>query len=74
AGEDYLEIHGRGREAANLVAAEIETHEDHRMAMSMALLGTKIDGIKILNAEVVEKSFPTYWNLLSAVGLQSREI
>ena len=74
AGEDFLVIHGRGSDAPNLAAADIETHEDHRMAMSMALLGIKISGVKILDAEVVEKSFPTYWNLMGSIGVSSKQI
>ncbi len=65
-GHDYLIIHG-----GTPAAAEIETHEDHRMAMSMALLGIKTAGIKIRDAQVVEKSFPDYWDYLAATGVQS---
>ncbi|PHS17553.1 MAG: 3-phosphoshikimate 1-carboxyvinyltransferase [Kangiella sp.] len=67
AGDDYLLIEG-GRP----IATEIETYDDHRMAMSMALLGTKTDGIVIKDANVVNKSFPSYWDLLAQVGLQSK--
>lgn len=65
-GSDYLVIHG-----GQPHAAEINTHEDHRMAMSMALLGINTQGIKVLNAEVVEKSFPTYWDCLAQVGINN---
>jgi len=66
-GDDYLLIEG-----GQPIATEIETYDDHRMAMSMALLGTKTDGIVIKDANVVNKSFPSYWNLLAQVGLQSK--
>jgi 3-phosphoshikimate 1-carboxyvinyltransferase len=66
-GEDYMLIHG-----GNPLGAEISTHEDHRMAMSMALLGIKTPGIKIIDPQVVEKSFPDYWEYLSKVGIESR--
>lgn len=65
-GDDYLIIEG-GVPAA----AEIETYDDHRMAMSMALLGAKTEGIKIYDPEVVNKSFPNYWKLMSESGLDS---
>ena len=65
-GSDYMIIQG-----GSPTATEINTHQDHRMAMSMALLGIKTNGIKIINAEVVEKSFPDYWRCLSSIGLQS---
>lgn len=66
-GIDYLIIHG-----GKPKAAEISTHQDHRMAMSMALLGIKTVGIKIIEAEVVEKSFPDYWEKLSQIGVSSQ--
>jgi len=44
--------------------ATIETYDDHRMAMSFALAGLKIPGIKILNESCVEKSFPEFWQVL----------
>lgn len=65
-GEDYLIIEGGIPEAA-----ELETYDDHRMAMSMALLGAKTKGIKIKDPEVVNKSFPDYWKLMSDCGLDS---
>ena len=41
--------------------ASLETHHDHRLAMSFALLGLMIPGIEILNHNVVSKSWPSYW-------------
>ncbi|WP_196138316.1 3-phosphoshikimate 1-carboxyvinyltransferase [Aliikangiella sp. G2MR2-5] len=73
-GLDFLEIEGLGRETELLKGAKIETHEDHRMAMSMALLGIKIPEIEVLNAEVVAKSFPTFWKAMESIGVNSLEI
>ncbi|MGE5473318.1 MAG: 3-phosphoshikimate 1-carboxyvinyltransferase [Ignavibacteriales bacterium] len=42
-------------------AAEIETYDDHRMAMSFALAGLKIPGIKIAKPECVSKTFPGFF-------------
>jgi len=42
-------------------ASEIETYDDHRMAMSFALVGLRIPGIKISNPECVSKTFPKYF-------------
>jgi 3-phosphoshikimate 1-carboxyvinyltransferase len=39
----------------------IETYDDHRMAMSFALAGLKVSGIRISHPEVVSKSFPNFW-------------
>jgi len=44
-------------------SSEIETYDDHRMAMSFSLAGLKIPGIKIKNPECVSKSFPNYWEV-----------
>jgi len=66
-GADYLVIHG-----GQPKAAQIETYDDHRMAMSMGLLGAKTAGIKIIDHHVVAKSFPSYWQLMESCGLSSK--
>lgn len=40
---------------------EIETYHDHRMAMCTAPLALKFNNIQIKNAEVVNKSYPKFW-------------
>jgi 3-phosphoshikimate 1-carboxyvinyltransferase len=44
--------------------ARFETHHDHRLAMSLALLGLVTDDVEIDDAEVVSKSWPGYWEML----------
>ena len=39
----------------------IECHNDHRIAMSIAPLCMKVDSIKFDNKEVVNKSYPKFW-------------
>jgi 3-phosphoshikimate 1-carboxyvinyltransferase len=39
----------------------IETHDDHRMAMSFAVLGTKLGNLQIEDPECVAKSYPGFW-------------
>ena len=63
--EDSLQIKG-GRAGG----AVIETHQDHRMAMSFALVGLKTPGVKIKHPEVVGKSFPSFWETLQKLGVQ----
>ena len=53
---DGLTIHPRP-----LHGAEIETYNDHRMAMSMALIGLKVPGIVIKNPGCVAKTYPRFW-------------
>jgi 3-phosphoshikimate 1-carboxyvinyltransferase len=45
-------------------SAEISTYNDHRMAMSFALIGLRTKGIKIKNPECVEKTFPDFFERL----------
>lgn len=49
-----------------LHGAEVDTYEDHRMAMSFATLGLKVPGIRIKNPACVRKTFPTFFQKLAA--------
>ena len=49
------------------VPAEIETYDDHRMAMAFSLLGLRTDGITIKNAECCKKTFETYFHVLNSL-------
>ncbi|MBB5349188.1 3-phosphoshikimate 1-carboxyvinyltransferase [Desulfoprunum benzoelyticum] len=53
-------IHGDG--GASLHGAEIETYRDHRMAMSFAVAGLKVPGVRITDEGCVAKSFPDFWS------------
>ena len=46
----------------------IDTYEDHRMAMAFAPLSVFVPGIVIRDIEVVEKSYPRFWDDLRAAG------
>lgn len=48
--------------------AVIHTYEDHRMAMSFALLGLVVPGIEIVDPGCVAKTFPGYWDMLGRVA------
>ncbi len=41
--------------------AEIETYDDHRMAMSFSVLGLNVLGIRVGNPACTSKSHPNYW-------------
>jgi len=47
----------------------IKTYKDHRMAMAFAPLAIKVP-IEILEAEVVTKSYRTFWNDLQQIGFE----
>lgn len=46
------------------VGAEIETYDDHRVAMSFALTGLRTEGVKILNPTCCRKTFGEYFDVL----------
>ena len=49
-------------------AAEVESHSDHRIAMSMAVSALRSDGeVLIHNAECVAKSFPDFFAVLESL-------
>ncbi|MFX0100943.1 MAG: 3-phosphoshikimate 1-carboxyvinyltransferase [Candidatus Hodarchaeota archaeon] len=58
--DDGLEIRGDGV----LKGALIETYDDHRIAMSFSLAGMKIDGVRIIDPACVNKTFPSYFEML----------
>ena len=51
----------------------IATYEDHRMAMAFAPLALVFKNITIEEPHVVEKSYPMYWDHLSAQGFLINE-
>lgn len=57
--DDGLEI--EGIDPADLVGAKVETYDDHRMAMCMAVLKNHCAEIEILNPECVSKTYPTFF-------------
>jgi len=46
------------------------TYNDHRMAMAFAPLALIFDKVEIENADVVEKSYPQFWNDLKKAGFE----
>lgn len=56
AGPDSLRI-----EPGPMRGAEIETYDDHRMAMSLALAGLRVPGVVILDPACVSKTWPGYF-------------
>jgi 3-phosphoshikimate 1-carboxyvinyltransferase len=56
-----------------LHGAEIETYNDHRMAMSMALIGLRVPGIVIKNPGCVAKTYPHFFTDLERLRTESPE-
>ncbi len=53
--------------AETIKAAEIETYDDHRVAMSFAVAGTRVPGITIIDPDCVGKTYPGFWSDLEAL-------
>ena len=45
----------------------IDPIDDHRIAMAMAVVGTKRGGVSIVNPKCVSKSYPSFWTELRKV-------
>ena len=62
------------RERKDSVRCSIDTYDDHRMAMCMAPLATLHKGLVINDAQVVSKSYPTFWSDLGNVGYKLEDM
>lgn len=65
-GEDFLEILAVNKISEN--SPVIATYSDHRMAMAFAPLSAIIPGIVIKEEQVVNKSYPAFWQHLISLG------
>ena len=55
--------------------AEIETHNDHRMAMSLSIAALFAEGDSLINgAEAVTKSYPRFFTDLASLGAKIEEL
>ena len=57
--EDGLTIHPV--QLANMTGCTVDTYNDHRMAMSFALIARKVPGTTIRNPACVAKTYPGFW-------------
>jgi 3-phosphoshikimate 1-carboxyvinyltransferase len=62
--EDGITIHPVGK----MRPAVIQTYNDHRMAMSFALIGLRFDGVTIENPSCVSKTFPDFFDVLKQLA------
>ena len=53
------------------VANRINTHEDHRVAMSFAMLGSRCPGIELENPSCVAKTFPNFFDKLNEINIST---
>lgn len=60
--DDGLTVHPSGRESISAPAGTVfETYGDHRMAMSLSLLGFAGVKVELDDPKCVAKSFPSFW-------------
>lgn len=64
-GPDFLSIRGVG----SLTGGETDSHNDHRIAMMLAMAATRAEGrVVIRDAGAVAKSYPDFWEDYAALG------
>lgn len=51
------------------VPATLDTHDDHRVAMSLALIGSRVAGIELNDPGCVSKTCPQYFEMLESLNL-----
>lgn len=61
-GEDFLVIH-----PGEIRPSQVETYDDHRIAMAFSLVGLRAEGITILNPLCCKKTFENYFTLLDTI-------
>ena len=53
--------------------AEIETYNDHRVAMCFGMLGLVVPGMVLRNPACVRKTFPNFFAKLAELGATVRD-
>lgn len=61
--EDGMTIHP----CQNLQPANVQTYNDHRMAMAFSLIGLRFDGVTVENPACVSKTFPNFFEVLETL-------
>lgn len=62
------------RGGKQLTAAKVSSCHDHRLAMSLALIGIKLPDLAVEHSEAVAKSFPGYWQYLEQIGMVTEPV
>ncbi|MEO8260109.1 MAG: 3-phosphoshikimate 1-carboxyvinyltransferase [Acidobacteriota bacterium] len=51
---------------------DVQTYDDHRIAMSFAITGLRAPGIRIANPECVSKTFPRFFDVLAGLTVKNQ--
>lgn len=68
--EDGMTIHP----TFNLQPANVQTYNDHRMAMAFSLIGLRFDGVTIENPSCVSKTFPNFFEVLAQLQVEGSKL
>lgn len=67
-----VEPDGLRIEPAPLHGGTVDPHDDHRLAMAFGVLGAVVPGVRVIEPDVVTKSWPAYWTERDALVATSR--
>lgn len=67
---DGLTVHPGAPASPPEPEAAFETFDDHRVAMSLALIGARVPGIRLRDPGCVAKTCPTFFDDMGRLGLQ----
>lgn len=68
--ENGIVIHPASIKASRENPIKIQTYEDHRMAMAFSVIGTKEEGIIIMDPLCCRKTFENYFEVLTKLNLE----
>jgi 3-phosphoshikimate 1-carboxyvinyltransferase len=54
-----------------MIGAEVRTYDDHRVAMSLALVGLRVPGVVVGDPGCVAKTYPDFWHDLERLTIGS---
>ena len=55
-------------------ASQVETYEDHRMAMAFTLIGLKTGKISVKNPQCCKKTFENYFDLIENLYIRDTKL
>jgi 3-phosphoshikimate 1-carboxyvinyltransferase len=61
---DGMEIHPPAQLLVPVKSFSYDTDHDHRLAFAAALVKSQTEAIQIQHPEVVQKSFPEFWDII----------
>lgn len=69
--DDMMQVHGGGQ----LNGAIVHSHHDHRIAMACAVAALKAKGETVIEeAEAIDKSFPDFYDKISAISAEVKTL